>query len=249
VAVKSAYKTHAPTIPEIKEEPPQPSETTHIEFNGAGPAEPVATVEPATDTDEAGEALKRQLAALRQSEELQRLHAAQMAAPAPSLPAGRADRIALWRQHGLTDDDAAFLEAHPDMIDHPRVTQQAVAAAEHAGLQRGSDDFNTAVENNFATLMGRAEAQARPAAADPAGFFAPRPAPSPAAPDRAAMYSAPVSRQAYSGSTGQRPARQITLTPQEQEYARVAGVSDVEYARQKQRLAQAKANGDYGERR
>jgi nucleoid-associated protein YgaU len=43
--------------------------------------------------------------------------------------------------------------------------------------------------------------------------------------------------------------RTIRLTAEEQEYARVAGISDVEYARQKQKLAQAKAAGDYGERR
>jgi nucleoid-associated protein YgaU len=52
-----------------------------------------------------------------------------------------------------------------------------------------------------------------------------------------------------SGETGQRPLRTIRLTAEEQEYARVAGISDVEYARQKQKLAQAKAAGDYGERR
>jgi hypothetical protein len=39
------------------------------------------------------------------------------------------------------------------------------------------------------------------------------------------------------------------LTAEEQEFARIAGISDVEFAKQKQKLAQAKANGDYGERR
>jgi hypothetical protein len=41
----------------------------------------------------------------------------------------------------------------------------------------------------------------------------------------------------------------MRLSPAEIEMARIAGISDVEYARQKQKLAQAKAAGDYGERR
>jgi hypothetical protein len=214
VRTKSAYRT--PLLLDTKvveadprkaqmlpEEPIQPSETTRIEFttdNKAEPAIGIVSADEYPQPDEATLTLQKQIADLKKSEELQReyaLHvqaqrAAQMAAPAPTLPEGRAERIALWRQHGLSDDDATFLEARPAMIDHPQLTRQAVAAAEQSGLERGSDDFNIAVENNFNTLMGRAEAQATPAST-PAFFQPPEPSPrSPAAPDSGHVFRAGI---------------------------------------------------------
>lgn len=66
---------------------------------------------------------------------------------------------------------------------------------------------------------------------------------------RASIMSAPVSRESQ-GSGGQRPsATRITLTKEEKEYAAISGISEVEYAKQKQRLEKEKAAGNYGERR
>jgi hypothetical protein len=87
------------------------------------------------------------------SEEAQRQHRAAMMA-APTLPAGRADRITLWKQSGnLSDEDAAFLEARPGMIDNPQVTRAAYAVTLQAGIARNSPDFAAAMEGNFAALL------------------------------------------------------------------------------------------------
>jgi len=63
--------------------------------------------------------------------------------------------------------------------------------------------------------------------------------------ERASIMSAPVSRD-VPASGGSRPGTKITLTREEKEMARVSGITEVEYAKQKQRLAEAKANGTYG---
>ena len=241
--------------PAREEEPPQPSETTRVEFtNGANKVEPSVAIVSADEypqPDEASEALKKQLAHLQASEQAQRefatqvaaQRAAQMAAPAPTLPAEPAARIALWRQHGLTEDDAAFLEANPELVAEPHLCRLASdeAALHH---QRDSDAHRAATLEAFHRLQGQ-QAQAQPAVADPAGFFEPPPraAPSPAAPDRSAIVSAPVSRREAGGPRELSP-RQVKLSPIEQEIARNLGLSDVAYAEGKIRMMRAKANGD-----
>src|SRR5262249_3667796 len=74
-------------------------------------------------------------------------------------------------------------------------------------------------------------------------------APPPAEPKRSPVYSAPVSRDVPSARTGRRDGGRVTLTPAEQEMALVSGVSLEEYAKQKLKLAQMKASGEYGEDR
>lgn len=64
--------------------------------------------------------------------------------------------------------------------------------------------------------------------------------------ERASIMSAPVSREAPSGS---RSSSKITLTKDEKEAARIAGVTEVEYAKNKQRLAEMRADGTYGDQR
>jgi hypothetical protein len=237
----------APSVPVDDPERIQPSETTRIDFatDKGEPAIGIVSADEYPQPDEATLALQKQISDLKKSEELQRnyaRYAAQQQSAGPALPAGRAERIALWRQHGLSDDDAAFLEARPSMIDHPQITRQAVAAAEQSGLERGSDDFNNAVENNFNTLMGRAEAQARPAPADPAGFFQPPPSPAPASASPSALYSAPVSRT-VPGYRESSP-RTVKLSPAEQQIAAASGISDIEYAKNKMRMLRERAAGE-----
>ena len=209
----------------------------------------VAAIEPA---DEATETLKRQIEHLarppKNSSAGTRSMTAQQMAQQAQRPMSREEKLEAWRASNGDPDDIAYLEAHPVMIDRHDVTVVAAEEAAQQGLERGTDAHREATREIFHRHLGHR--QAAPAASpEPTPFFfAPPPQPQARA-EPSALYSAPVSRQAQSGGTGQRPARQVTLTPQEQEYARVAGVTDVEYARQKQRLAQAKANGDYGERR
>jgi len=48
---------------------------------------------------------------------------------------------------------------------------------------------------------------------------------------------------------GRRTPAKITLTPAEVDHAKVSGITPEEYARQKLRLAQMRASGEYGEER
>jgi hypothetical protein len=238
--VKAAYRRPAPKIPaeDLDDQKIQPSETVHIDFSThPDPAEGVAAIEPATPTpeDEATLALKRQIESLRQSEEFQRQQRPAATMPAPTLPVEPEARIALWKQHGLSDEDAAYLKERPGMALNPHLTRVAYAATLQAGVERNSPEFAPTMEACFNDLMQRAEAQAR-AAANPAAqptpeFF--QPPPSPAAPtpesQRAAIVSAPVSRRDVGGTRELSPS-QIKLSPAEQAIARSAGISDVAYA-------------------
>jgi hypothetical protein len=258
---KTAYRVpknipaEAPNI-EIKDDPPQPSESVKIEFtnNKADPTVGIVSADEIPSPDEATLTLQKQIADLKKSEQMQlefaqhvaAQRAAQMAAP-EALPSDPEARIALWRTQGLDEGDAAFLSEHLEMADRPDLTRLASdEAAQHH--QRGTDDHRRLTKEIFDQHLALQQAAPAASAAPAPAFFAPPPQPQARA-EPSALYSAPVSRQAQSASTGQRPQRTIRLTAEEQEYARVAGVSDVEYARQKQKLAQAKANGDYGERR
>ena len=62
---------------------------------------------------------------------------------------------------------------------------------------------------------------------------------------RPAMVSAPVSREAPSNGSGDRPGR-ITLTVAQKEAAKIAGISEKEYAEQVIKLKEHKLNGNYG---
>jgi hypothetical protein len=64
----------------------------------------------------------------------------------------------------------------------------------------------------------------------------------------ASIVSAPVSREVPSTGSGRRQnSSRVVLTPQEQEMARISGVSLETYAREKLRLAQMRADGTYGD--
>jgi hypothetical protein len=103
---------------------------------------------------------------------------AQMAAPAPTLPAEPEARIALWRTQGLTDDDASFLQAHLELAAEPQLTR---VASDEAALhhERDTDAHRAATLEAFRRLQGQ-QAQAQPAST-PAFFEPPDAARSPAA--------------------------------------------------------------------
>jgi hypothetical protein len=239
-----AVETSAPDIPERV----QPSERIAINFE-TDKAEPSIGVVSADEIplDETTVALQNQLAHLKKSEQLQREHARyaalqQMAAPAPTLPAEPEARIALWRQHGLTDDDASFLQANVELVNNPQLCRLASDEAERQGYERNSEGHRAATLEAFHRLQGQ-QAQTR-TATDPAGFFEPtEPTRSPAAPDRAAMYSAPVSRR-EAGGYREPSARSVRLSVLEQEVARNLGLTDTAYAEGKIRLQALKAKGE-----
>ncbi len=59
------------------------------------------------------------------------------------------------------------------------------------------------------------------------------------------VMSAPVSREAPASSSGDRPGR-VTLSVQQKEAAKIAGISEKEYAEQVVKLREHKLNGNYG---
>jgi hypothetical protein len=81
------------------------------------------------------------------------------------------------------------------------------------------------------------QSQARAAQPTPAIFQPPPP------PDRAAIYSAPVSRRDIGGVREPSPSS-VRLSPEEKEIAAVSGLSQVEYARHKLRLEAEKRRGE-----
>ena len=248
MAVKTAYKP--------KKEFPAENIPT-VEIDGVE-AEPVAALsaevspelEPAeaeseavreyekevAKADAASLALKRQIEALRRSEEIQRQQAAQLAAQRPPT---REEKLAMWRQQGgMHDAELRFLEANPELIDIPQLTAFAANEALKAGHERGSEAHMETTKKLFHEYL--ASMQAPAATPD---FFKPLPAKAP--PDRSSrITSAPVSREVPSG--GPRPETnpdKVILSAEEMEIARSSGISAAEYARHKIRLQREKAAG------
>ena len=65
----------------------------------------------------------------------------------------------------------------------------------------------------------------------------------------AAHVSAPVSRDIPSGGNGQRRPGSVTLTADQLDAAKIAGVTPADYAKQLLRLREMQAAGEYSERR
>ena len=227
-----------------------------VEFDGELPVEPPTeqpiesappeapavetTPEQPENRDEAALALQRQIEELKRSEEMQRQQQAVLQQPQPVT---REQKLALWRQSGLSEEEAHFLQRNPEMIDHPQITGFAVSQAEQAGYQRGSDGHFDAVKKIFDEQFNGPQAES-PAMPTPK-FFRPPPPPAPARPSN--LVSAPVSRTVPDGSP--RPRGKVTLSPDEQEAARISGVSLEEYAKEKARYQGMKASGEYRDNR
>ncbi len=65
--------------------------------------------------------------------------------------------------------------------------------------------------------------------------------------ERPPIVSAPPSRDPPSAGTGKQTPTRITLSPDERAHAAASGISEIEYARQKLKLAELKKTGHYGE--
>jgi hypothetical protein len=201
----------------------------------------IASVDTAIPTDEAGEALKKQLESLCQSEALQRQRVAQMMQPRPM---SREEKLSSWRAAGAEEADLQFLEQNPRMVDLDDLTRVAAAQAAEQGHERGTPEHREVTKALFDHHLAQAQ-QAQPAAspaATPAFFQPPEPTRSPAAPDRGSIYSAPVSRT-VPGYREPSP-RQVKLTGEEQQIARASGISDVQYAANKLKMLRERAAGE-----
>ncbi len=144
--------------------------------------------------------------------------------------------------YDLPNGEKDWLRAHRDYITDPKKASALKYADEQAaydGLRPGHSGYLPHIEGTLRTIGSLPKIEE----------FDDDPVQTRETDQRASIVSAPVSRETPSSGTGQRQSSKIRLTAEEQEMARVSGITDVEYAKQKQKLAQHKANGDYGERR
>jgi hypothetical protein len=122
--IKTAYRPKHESAADIPAEPNIPD----VKIDGERPDQVVGISAEIPEPDQppdATVALRRQIEALRHSEELQR-----QAAQIPQRQFSRQEKLAAWRAQGMSAEDELALTARPEMIDHPRLT--AVAAHEAA---------------------------------------------------------------------------------------------------------------------
>jgi hypothetical protein len=246
VHIKTAYRQKNNSVEDIPTEELPPIEALPSDEPPAMEAAEVETPQPESDpvaeaehraalADEAAAALKAQVEAARQAErfQAQRQQAAMMA----QRPLSREEKLESW---GLTEVEKKFLIDNPAMLDHDAVLAAAIATTTRAGIDRSAPGFLDAVERNFSAHFAHFQKQA---AAQSPEFFRPPPVAEPSRPTPASYTSAPVSREAPGGDRPPSIPTRITLTWEEKEAAKIAGVSELEYAHQKRRLLLEKAQG------
>jgi hypothetical protein len=214
----------------LRKKPTDVVDTAVPEAPAMANAEPVSPPPAlaAPELDDAGKALQRQIDALRQAETMQQQ--AQIAKLAAE------ER----RQHWLAATPGA------------RKNIGALGAFHHAALTAGladtSPEYFSFMESQLAELQQPTEAAnnlAREMHERAAQSRTPEPPPRPSR----VAYSAPVSHEIPTANGYRESNRKVTLTAQEQEMARVSGVTLEEYAKQKLRLRTMRETGEYSEDR
>jgi len=143
----------------------------------------------------------------------------------------------------LSGDERGWLKQHPDAMTDPRKNAKLQAAywdAQDAGHVRGTPQYFQFLEERLGYRQPLSPPPPPPAVDEE---------PEPQQQRRTPAVSAPPSRDVPSSATGRPQTNKITLSPAEREAARFSGVSEVEYAKQKQRLLNEKKNGNYVESR
>jgi hypothetical protein len=231
------YQNEPPAQP--VEPPAEPSQGTVAEAANDEAAQDAPPASNPADT-----ALRQQFEAMQQAQQMQR----QQAAMASRIPRTPQELVALWKAQGLTDREAQFLLDHQEMIARPDFIARAANEAQAQGIERDSDEYFQTIADSFnRQVEERAQRKAKKAkkhAEPPPEFFTLPPAP-PEQPEQSmsSIYSAPVSRQVGGGSVPTSP-RSVTLTTAEREAARMSGISEMEYARNKILLMQRQARGE-----
>jgi hypothetical protein len=180
-----------------------------------------AIKQPTEPQSDASEALKVQISALREAEELQ----------------GKEARRRDW------------VVRTPAAQQHFNGLGVLHHAAINSGLVDCSPGYFDFLEQGLATLDAQEPAKNLASEMHQRLQDEARKQPPPPPPRTDASFvSAPVSRNVPSGS-GQRFPMKVTLSPEEKDAARMSGISEADYAKQKIKLMQMKANGAYGDRR
>ncbi len=252
--VKSAYREKA--ADKIPPEPVEPPHTPEIKIDGEHvPVDAMAetqtppendgdaateAMEAAMEADSAKTALMRQIEALKQAEYVQRQHAAHMAQAAR--PLSREERLGAWKEQGLTDKEAAWLQDHPEAIDFPQISGIAANEALALGHERDSDAYFRATAERFEHHMR--ELRARAAAQETPQFFKPPEPRVGSMPSEGSIVSAPVSRGVPSGGPRvETNPNRVRLSAAEIEIARASGISPAEYAKHRLELERQKRTG------
>jgi len=216
------YKRAATSPPDAKHEVTVAIATPTAPTAQEVPAGPVAPPSPSAHAQAEENPLLRQLRATEQAP------AAQLEAYIESLP--------------LSDHKKRFLKTHPHFF-HP-VLAQALSRHHHDaiahGLKEDSPEIDSYILANVHADMQRAQAAAQ-------ALPAPAPAPPAAQARRGPPVSAPPSRETPAFGGGNTRPGEVTPSPAEREAARIAGISDTQYARNKIRLLEEKSRGRYME--
>lgn len=241
----SRYKA-APAVHAVQVETPKAEAAIDVDHNDS--------------PDEASAAFKRQIDALRRSEQIQGERLARGGQVQQQFPSTREGRMLAWRNQGFSDDQAHHLNR---MHENPDLTARAYQAAKTSGMPEDSQAFHDLVSVHYDKIAGDTTVPRMkdPLTASPdATEFTEDPAPAPKRKRGGAVdddlsrptrfMSAPVSRDggtmALGGSYGRDRPGTVTLTPAMKEAAAIAGISLREYAEQVLELRKRKADGDYG---
>lgn len=212
---------------------------------------------------DASVAFQGQIDALRKAEQNQREQNEQFQRDRFTM--SREDRTQHWRDQGIGGADLDYMNA---LSDNPHVTVMAVADARKQGHAEDTDEFHNAVRSNFHRLLPQLSEQSDPVhdleaayqRGDVSGQADATKRISKAETARARLedesdrargriVSAPVSRDTMGtggGSYGDNRPGRVTLSIAQKEAAKIAGISEKEYAENVLRLRAEKAEGNYG---
>lgn len=139
----------------------------------------------------------------------------------------------------LPESAKTWLREHPEYITD-KVKNLQIQYVHGVLLQENKAAFSKGYFERAEELLGLRQPEAGEEIDDEEVVVAPQPR-------RSAPVSAPVSRDAPSASTGKPMSSRVTLSPEEREAAKAAGVDELTYAKNKLKLQQLKGNGFYRE--
>ena len=135
---------------------------------------------------------------------------------------------------GLPSTAKTWLKAHPEYLTNDLKNSQIGYFHRVVKDQEGLPEFSAAYYESPEKHLGLRKEEVTTEDEEPQ--------------ERSSMVSAPVSREAPSAN-GSRQSANIRLTASQREAAKMAGISETEYAKQLQKLQKEKSDGNYGERR
>jgi hypothetical protein len=167
----------------------------------------------------------------------------QRPAPAPAAAAPPPDFEQKVASLGVPDNAKSWLRQHPELVNDAAKNEELGAAHLYLTKAKKIEPFSQAYFEALDTEFGF---KAAPAAA-------PQPEPQPQPQRRSMPMTAPVSRDVPTPSGQRQSSSKVTLTAEERQIARTSFTApdmtneqkELLYARNKQRLAQQRANGAY----